>query len=45
VPPGIYELGGPETLTFRELMERMLGVIRRRRLIVGLPFWLGNLMG
>jgi NADH dehydrogenase len=45
VPPGIYELGGPETMTFREIMERMLHVIRRRRLILGLPFWLGNLMG
>jgi NADH dehydrogenase len=45
VPSGIFELGGPETLTFREMMDRMLGVIRRRRLIVGLPFWMGNLMG
>ena len=23
-PPGVYELGGPEVATFRELMERML---------------------
>jgi NADH dehydrogenase len=45
VPAGVYELGGPETLTFRELMERMLHVIRRRRLVLGLPFWAGNLMG
>jgi uncharacterized protein YbjT (DUF2867 family) len=30
--PGIYELGGPEVRTFRELMQQMLGVIRRRRL-------------
>lgn len=37
--PGIYELGGPEVATFRGLMERMLGVIRRRRLVLGLPFW------
>ena len=45
VPGGTYELGGPEVLTFRELMERMLGIIRRRRLILNLPFWAGNLMG
>jgi NADH dehydrogenase len=45
VPPGVYELGGPEQMTFRELMERMLEVTRRRRLIVNLPFWLANLMG
>ena len=32
--PGVYELGGPEVATFRELMQRMLAVIRRRRLIV-----------
>jgi uncharacterized protein YbjT (DUF2867 family) len=35
--PGIYELGGPEVATFRELMQRMLRIIRRRRLIVELP--------
>ena len=42
--PGIYELGGPEVLTFREMMERMLAVIQRRRLIIGLPFWAGSAM-
>lgn len=43
VPPGVYELGGPEVATFRALMERMLVVIRRRRLIVALPWWLARL--
>ena len=43
--PGIYELGGPEVRTFRELMQQMLGVIRRRRAVVGLPFWFGSIMG
>jgi uncharacterized protein YbjT (DUF2867 family) len=38
VAPGIYELGGPEVLTFRELMQRMLEVIGRRRAIVSLPW-------
>ena len=36
--PGILELGGPEVATFRELMALMLRVIRRRRLIVNIPF-------
>ena len=43
--PGIYELGGPEVRTFRELMEMMLKVIHRRRAVVGLPFWLGRMIG
>ena len=43
--PGIYELGGPDIRTFRELVQEMLGVIQRRRLVIGLPFWLGSLMG
>ncbi len=37
IAPGIYELGGPQVETFRELMERMLKVIERRRRIVALP--------
>lgn len=41
--PGIYELGGPDIETFRELMQRMLGIIRRRRLILNMPYWMANL--
>jgi uncharacterized protein YbjT (DUF2867 family) len=37
VAPGVYELGGPEVATFRALMQRMLGIIRRRRLVVAMP--------
>jgi NADH dehydrogenase len=33
----IYELGGPDVATFAELMEAMLKVIHRRRLILPLP--------
>ena len=40
--PGVYELGGPETSTFRELMRTMLAVIQRRRLILNLPFGLAR---
>ncbi|SDI16823.1 complex I NDUFA9 subunit family protein [Salipiger marinus] len=42
--PGIYELGGPEVETFRELMEGMLKVIRRRRLIADIPYGVANII-
>jgi len=35
----IYELGGPEVRTFKELMQYMLATIERRRLLVPLPFF------
>jgi NADH dehydrogenase len=43
--PGIYELGGPEVQTFRELMVDMLTVIQRRKIILNMPFWLAGVMG
>ncbi|RKT32232.1 NADH dehydrogenase [Roseovarius halotolerans] len=43
-PSGIYELGGPDVNTFRELMQQMLKVIRRRRLIMNIPFGLATAM-
>lgn len=43
--PGIYELGGPDTETFRDLMRRMLHVIRRRRLVINIPFFAASIMG
>ena len=43
-PAGTYELGGPEVASFAELMHMMLGVIRRRRLVLPLPFWVGGIM-
>ncbi|HQU70541.1 MAG TPA: complex I NDUFA9 subunit family protein [Albidovulum sp.] len=42
---GVYELGGPDVATFRDLMKGMLSVIHRRRLVVNLPFWIGSIMG
>jgi NADH dehydrogenase len=39
----IYELGGPEVKSFRELMEYVLAVTERRRLLVPLPFGLAKL--
>jgi uncharacterized protein YbjT (DUF2867 family) len=35
-----YELGGPRIYTFRELVELLLAEIRRKRLLIGLPFGL-----
>ncbi|MEM0948372.1 MAG: complex I NDUFA9 subunit family protein [Pseudomonadota bacterium] len=43
--PGVYELGGPETASFRDLMVQMLSVILRRRLVVNIPFWIARIMG
>ena len=34
----IYELGGPEIRSFKELMQSMLGIIGRKRLLVPIPF-------
>ena len=43
-PTGVFELGGPDVRTFRELMADMLAVIRRRRLVINLPFGIARLM-
>jgi len=40
-----YELGGPSVRSFRELMELMLQVIERRRLLVPLPFAAAKALG
>jgi len=41
---GIYELGGPDVDTLRGLINSMLTVIQRRRLVINLPFWVGSTM-
>jgi uncharacterized protein YbjT (DUF2867 family) len=38
-----YELGGPEVLTMREIIEVILATIERRRMLVPLPFGLAKL--
>jgi len=38
----VYELGGPEVRSFKELMQFMLAVIERRRLLVPIPFALAK---
>lgn len=42
---GIYELGGPEADTLGNFIQRMLTVIRRSRLVINLPFFVGAIMG
>ena len=42
-PGTIYELGGPDVRTFKELMEFVLATIERRRLLVPVPFALMKL--
>jgi uncharacterized protein YbjT (DUF2867 family) len=37
-----YELGGPEVLTMREIMEIILATTERRRILVSLPFGLAK---
>ena len=41
---GVYELGGPDVRSFRDLMAEMLTVIQRRRLIVNLPWFVARLV-
>ncbi|MBL4766925.1 MAG: complex I NDUFA9 subunit family protein, partial [Rhodobacteraceae bacterium] len=44
VVPGVYELGGPDVISLRDLIDGMLGVIRRRRLVLNMPFFVARLM-
>jgi NADH dehydrogenase len=41
----VYELGGPEVLTMKEVMERVLTYAMRKRWLVTLPFPLAKLQG
>ncbi len=42
--PGLpYELGGPEVLTMKEVMSRVLAYTMRKRPLIPEPFWLAKL--
>ncbi len=41
----IYELGGPDVLTFRDCLELILKTIDRKRPLVSLPFGVASLIG
>lgn len=42
-PGTAYELGGPEVLSFKALMEYILMETRRHRLLLPMPMWLAKL--
>lgn len=41
--PGIYELGGPDVLSMREIVGQVLETVYRRRLVLNMPFWLARI--
>ncbi|MCC5959421.1 MAG: complex I NDUFA9 subunit family protein [Rhodobacteraceae bacterium] len=45
IAAGVYELGGPDSATFQELMQIMLAEIRRNRIILNVPFFVAGIMG
>lgn len=40
---GIYELGGPDVESFRDLMKRMLKHVQRRRGVINIPFGIARI--
>jgi NADH dehydrogenase len=42
-PGATYELGGPEVMTMREILEAILSITQRDRMLVPLPFGLARL--
>ncbi|MDO5621753.1 MAG: complex I NDUFA9 subunit family protein [Paracoccus sp. (in: a-proteobacteria)] len=42
---GIYELGGPDVLTLRDVVGQVLKTVDRRRLVINLPFAMGEFVG
>lgn len=40
--PGIYELGGPQVMTLRQIVDQVLEATGRRCWVINLPFWLGG---
>lgn len=43
--PGIYELGGPDVVTMRQVAQQVLTATERRRAVIGLPHVLAGIMG
>lgn len=41
---GIYELGGADVSSFRDLLEMMLDTVQRRRMILNIPFFVARLI-
>lgn len=45
VESGIYELGGPEVLTMRQIVGQVLDATGHRRLVLGMPNFLAKVVG
>jgi uncharacterized protein YbjT (DUF2867 family) len=41
----IYELGGPEVMSFRECLEEVLEVTKRKRFFMNIPWWAAKIQG
>jgi NADH dehydrogenase len=41
----VYELGGPQVFTFRELLDKIAEYTTRRRPYLPIPFWLAKIQG
>ncbi len=41
----VYELGGSEVRTFKELMQETLTVTERKRILLPIPFWAARIIG
>jgi uncharacterized protein YbjT (DUF2867 family) len=41
----VYELGGKETLSFKDILAHLLKIIDRKRVLVPVPFGLAKMMG
>lgn len=41
---GIYELGGPDVMSLRGAVDQILATVYRRKLVIGLPFFVGNII-
>lgn len=39
----IYELGGPEILSFKQIMSRMLSYTHQHRLLLPIPWWIARI--
>jgi uncharacterized protein YbjT (DUF2867 family) len=44
-PGAVYELGGPEILDMRQIMERVLRYTMRSRALLPIPFWAASIQG
>ena len=41
---GVYELGGPDIEPLKTTIHNMLAVVRRRRLVINMPFWVAKII-